>query len=303
VSKSKNWLPGPWAYVLNHSGIRLVPYRLAMSLVSPFVPLFYRLWASKRRKAKQNFALITGLKRDDPEVDRLARASFDHFGRYIMEMMHVQAWSNDTVLDRMEIEGEQHFATAESNGRGIIFVSAHMGSAEVGAAIVVMRGYKVTAVTEQIKPRFLMDWAVACRAALGVTLVPVSKAGVKLIRTLRRKEMVAMIVDAGVDRGGGVPVDFLGRETVFPVGPARLARLSGAPIVFAVAIRLPGGRFRVSISPPIVPDRDADADDDIRRMTQAIAANFEPFIRQYPEQWYVFRDIWPEETASPNGAD
>jgi KDO2-lipid IV(A) lauroyltransferase len=114
--------------------------------------------------------------------------------------------------------------------------------------------------------------------------------------------MVAMIVDAGVDRGGGIPVDFLGRETVFPVGPARLARLSGAPIVFAVAVRLPGGRFRASVSSPIVPDRDADADDDIRRMTQAIAANFEPLVRKYPEQWYVFRDIWPEETASPNAA-
>ncbi|MFQ5471975.1 MAG: lysophospholipid acyltransferase family protein [Dehalococcoidia bacterium] len=297
MSKSKGWLPGPWAYVLNHSAIRLIPYGLPMSLVSPFAPLFYRLWATKRRKAKQNFALITGLERDDPEVDRLARASFEHFGRYIVEMVHVQAWTNDTVLDRMEIEGEEHFATAESHGRGIIFVSAHMGSAEVGAALVVMRGYKVTAVTEQLKPRFLMDWAVACRAALGVTLVPVSKAGVKLIRALRRNEMVAMIVDAGVDRGGGVPVTFLGRETVFPVGPARLARLSGAPIVFAVAVRLPGGRFRVSVSPPIVPDRDADADADIRRMTQAIASDFEPFVRRYPEQWYVFRDIWPESTT------
>ena len=298
MSRSKNWLPGPWAYVLNHSGIRLVPYGLAMSLVAPFVPLFYRLWASKRRKAKQNFALITGLKRDDPEVDRLARASFEHFGRYIMEMIHVQAWTNDTVLDRMEIEGEEHFASAESHGRGIIFVSAHMGSAEVAASLVVLRGYKVTAVTEQIKPRFLMDWAVACRAALGVTLVPVSKAGVKLIRTLRRNDVVALIVDAGIDRGGGVPVTFLGRETVFPVGPARLARLSGAPIVFAVAVRLRGGRFLVSVSPPIIPDRDTDADDDIRRMTQAIAGNFEPFVRQYPEQWYVFRDIWPDNSSS-----
>ena len=33
-------------------------------------------------------------------------------------------------------------------------------------------------------------------------------------------------------------------------------------------------------------------------MTQAIAGNFEPFVRQYPEQWYVFRDIWPDNSSS-----
>ena len=299
MAKAKGWLPAPWAYILNHSGIRLVPFGLAMSLVTPFVPIVYRLWASKRQRAKQNFALLTNRREDDPEVERLARSSFGHFGRYIVEMIHVQAWTNDTVFDRVEIEGEEYFTEAESHGRGIIFVSAHMGSAEVAASLVILRGYTVTAVTEQLKPKFLMDWAVACRAALGITLVPVSRAGVKLIRALRRKEVVAMVVDAGIDRGGGVPVTFLGRDTVFPEGPARLARLSGAPIVFAAAVRLPGGRFRATVCPPIVPDRDADAAVDIRRMTQEIAACFEPFVREYPDQWYVFRDIWPGTHRSP----
>ena len=80
--------------------------------------------------------------------------------------------------------------------------------------------------------------------------------------------------------------------------PENLARLSGAPIVFAAAVRLPGGRFRATVCPPIVPDRDADAEIDIQRMTQEVAANFEPFVRAYPDQWYVFRDIWPERHAS-----
>jgi KDO2-lipid IV(A) lauroyltransferase len=302
VAKPKGWLPGPWAYVLNHSGIRLIPFGLAMSLVAPFVPIFYRLWSSKRRQAKQNFALIAGRREDDPEVDRLARSSFGHFGRYIMEMLHVQAWTNDTVLDRVEVVGDQHFGDAESHGRGIIFVSAHMGSAEVAASLVVLRGYKVTAVTEKIKPKFLMDWAVACRAALGITLVPVARAGVKLIRALRRNEVVAMVVDAGIDRGGGVAVTFLGRDTVFPEGPAHLARLSGAPIVFAAAVRLPGGRFRATVCPPIVPDRETAAEVDIHRMTQEIAANFEPFVREHPDQWYVFRDIWPDADPTLRGS-
>lgn len=296
-AKRSGWLPGPWLFVLNHDGIRLFPYSVAEKIISPIVSLIYRMQGGKLEKARQNYALISGRSIDDPLVEKMARKSLRHFGRYIAEMAHVQAWSNDTVLDRLEIFGENNFERAEAMEKGIIFVSAHMGSAEVAAALVVLRGYRVTAVTEQLKPKFVMDWAVACRAALGITLVPVSRAGVRLLRTLRRNETVAMIVDAGIKEGGGVPVKFLGRETVFPEGPARLARLSGAPIVFAIAVRLPGGRFRAVVCDPIVSDRDAQSAEDIARMTQQIADRFEPFVKQFPEQWYVFRDIWPEATT------
>jgi KDO2-lipid IV(A) lauroyltransferase len=106
--------------------------------------------------------------------------------------------------------------------------------------------------------------------------------------------MVAFVIDAGVERGGGVPVTFFGRETAFPDGPARLARLSGAPIVFAVAARLPGGRFRAHIEPPLLAERSRDEADDVRRATQRLALCFEGYVRRYPGQWYAFRELWAE---------
>ena len=196
------------------------------------------------------------------------------------------------MLDRLEIEGEEHFEEAEKLGRGIIFVSAHMGSAEVAAAVAILRGYKITAVTEHLQPRFVMDWAVACRAAMGITLLPVERAGISLLRALRRREMVAFVIDAGVERGGGVPVTFFGRETVFPDGPARLARLSGAPIVFAVAARLPAGRFRAHIEAPLLVERSLSPEEHARCVTQQLASAFEGYVRRYPGQWYAFREMW-----------
>lgn len=291
-ARRSGWLPGPWGFVLNHYGIRIIPWALAASVIPPIVSVLYRLQRGKRETVKANYALLTGLDPDSPEVERLADNCFQQFGRYVMEMIHVQSWSNDVVLDRVEVAGEENFGKAESYGKGIIFVSAHFGSAEAAASLAVLRGYRITAVTEQLKPQFIMDWAIACREALGITLVPVSRAGVTLLRRLRRNEMVAMVVDAGIEDGGGVPVRFLGRATVFPEGPARLARLSGAPIIFAVAVRMPGGRFRATVCEPIVSDRESDAADDIKRMTQAIADEFEPFVRDHPDQWYVFREIW-----------
>ncbi len=295
------WLPGPWPYVLNRAGIPLVPFDLAYRLALPWGDVAYKLWKGKRETARRNYARILGRPIHDPLVDRMARACFRHFALYIAEMIHVQGWGTDSLLDRLEIEGEQHFDEAESYGKGIIFTSAHMGSTEVAAAIVALRGYKITSIAEPLRPQFVMDWAVACRAAMGITLLPATGSGIRLLRALRRGEMVAFVVDIGVDLGGGVPATFFGHRTVFPVGPARLARLSGAPIVFGLAARKPGGRFVAHISPPIPANRELDADEDARQITERIVAEFEGFVRRYPEQWYVFRDIWPDDGWELNG--
>jgi KDO2-lipid IV(A) lauroyltransferase len=209
-------------------------------------------------------------------------------------MIDVHGWDTETVLDRLTIEGEEQFEEAESCGKGVIFVSAHMGSTEIAASLVRLRGYQVTSVIEGGYPGPLMDYLRASRRHLGVKLLPAAGAGINFIRALRRKEMVALVVDAGVTGGDGVPVTFFGRETIFPAGPARLARLSGAPIVFGLAVRLSRGRFRAFLEPPILSDRKADAEEDASNLTQQIASTFERYVRRYPSQWYVFRDIWAE---------
>ena len=292
--RQKNWLPGPWGYVLNRAASPLVPFALARKIALPWGDVAHATWKRPREAALRNYARVLGRSFDDALVQRAVRSCFRHFALYMAEMLHVQGWDTRTVIERLEIEGEQHFEEAEALGKGIIFVSAHMGSAEVAAAVAILRGYKITAVTERLRPHFVMDWAVACRAAMGIRLLPVERAGISLLRALRRKEMVAFVIDAGVERGGGMPATFFGRQTMFPDGPARLARLSGAPIVFAVAARLSGGRFRAHIEPPLLTERSVSPEEDERCLTQRLASAFERYVRRYSGQWYAFREMWPE---------
>jgi KDO2-lipid IV(A) lauroyltransferase len=291
---AKGWLPGPPLYVLNRSGIPLIPLELAHAVARPWGDFAYAVWRSKAEIARRNYATILDTTTDDPACDHLARRCFRQFALYIAEMIDVHGWDTETVLDRLTIEGEEHFEEAESHGKGIIFVSAHMGSAEIAASIVRLRGYNITSVIDGRYPGYVMDYLRATRRPLGITLLPAVGAGINFVRTLRRKQMVALVVDAGVFGGDGIPVTFFGRETVFPAGPARLARLSGAPIVFGLAVRQRGARFHAYIEPSLLADRKADADEDARRLTQQIASTFERYVRRYPSQWYVFRDIWPE---------
>lgn len=281
---------------LSVTGSRIVPLSLANAFAAPIGELVGKAWASKFEMAKKNYAHVLGLPVHHPKVTATARDCFRHFGRYPMESIAVQGWGTDDVVDLLDVDGGENFGLAEAHGRGVIFVTGHMGATEIGAAMAVVRGYKITTVVEEMHPTWLFEYLTISRQKMGITLLPAGRSGVSLLRTLRQGGMAAFVVDAGIDRGGAVTVDFFGRPTLFPDGPARLSRLSGAPLVFGTCVRLAGGRYRAHVFPPVLPDRDAEATADAQRVTQEIARTFEAMVRRYPSQWYAFREMWPERS-------
>lgn len=281
---------------LSRTGSRIVPLTLANAFAAPIGELVGKAWTSKFETAKRNYAHVLGLPVDHPRVTATARNCFRHFGRYPMESIAVQGWGTDEVVDLVEVVGGENFAEAEAHGKGVVFVTGHMGATEIGAAVAVVRGYRITTVVEEMHPTWLFEYLTISRQKMGITLLPAGRSGVSLLRTLRQGGMAAFVVDAGIDRGGAVTVDFFGRPTLFPDGPARLARLSGAPLVFGTCVRLRGGRFRAYVFPPVLPDRDTDGTSDAQRVTQDIARTFEGMVRRYPSQWYAFREMWPGQS-------
>jgi len=295
-SKGKRHSLEAWIYRANVDVAKVIPLSLAYHVSRPITDIFHWVWTSKREAARRNYARMLGTSPDDERVKRLTRSCFRNFGKYIVELFHVQGWSEERLDRLVARHGEEHFDEARRYGRGIIFASAHMGSIEVASAMVMLEGFRITSVMAQLRPKLLMDWIVLCRAKMGVTLLQTEGTGRQLLRALRRGEMVALVVDIGFRNDNcGVPVNFLGHPTYFPAGPARLARLSGAPIIFGTALRLPGNRFAVFASPPILADRTKDAEADIRNTTQRVVDIFQEFVRRYPDQWYVFRDMWPND--------
>jgi len=292
----------PWVYTLNRGLAQLVPLSFGYWLSVPISDIIYLLWRRKRETAMRNHARIIGRPSDDPVVERMAHRTFRHFGRYIVELLSVQGWSLEAMRDRIDIEGDRHFEEAMAHGKGIIFTGAHIGSIEVASTLVLLKGFQISSVAERLNPKIMMDWLTACRAQMGVELLPAAGSGMTLVRRLRRREMIALVVDMGVTGGDSVRVQFLGHQTVFPAGPARLARISGAPIIFGWAAREPHGRFLAHISAPILSDRSLSAEEDARQITARIVAEFEQAVRRYPEQWYVFREMWPDGGPEAAGA-
>ena len=129
-------------------------------------------------------------------------------------------------------------------------------------------------------------------------LIPYKQAARSIITALRANEFVGFFLDLGIAYDHrGVPVRFFGQTAYFPAAPALLAHHTGAPIIQAFAVIDEAGLIHGHSFPVIRPDTSMARDAFVQSVTQQFATNMEVFIGKHPEQWYIFRRIWPEQPA------
>jgi KDO2-lipid IV(A) lauroyltransferase len=163
---------------------------------------------------------------------------------------------------------------------------------------VAARGYPVTVVAETFSDARLDAMVVNSRTRLGMVIIKLEKAGPSLLRTLKSSGLLALLIDRP-RAGDGVTVNFFGEAVEVPAGPARLALRTGAMVVPAAFARVTPNALKVEALTDfdIRVDLEGDEANDVQSLTQAIMDSHERFIRRYPDQWYMFREMWPRRTA------
>jgi KDO2-lipid IV(A) lauroyltransferase len=223
----------------------------------------------------------------------LARENFLNFAKYLVDFFEFLR------LDRNQIENVIHFGNVPealdnllAHGKGIIFLSAHLGNWELGAAALAARGYKLNSVALQVPDKKLNDLYRRYRAMRGLYPIPFGRAGREFIAALRRNEIVGVIADRDFT-GSSHTVEFFGRPARLPDGPAKLALATGAPLLPIFMVRLPDETFAYIMEEPLWADKSRQSVDDVMRL---IATALEGVIRQHSEQWYLFHNLWDLES-------
>jgi phosphatidylinositol dimannoside acyltransferase len=287
-------------YWLHLAGRRLagwLPLALSYRLAATGAVGVYWLWPEKRRNAVANFRYVLGPGQPPDAAARLARATFANYGRYAVDMLRLSGWQIKDIERRLVVHGIEHVEAAMAQGRGVMFVGGHIGNSDIGAAILAGRGYPVHVIAETLRPPRWNALVQETRRLSGMQVIAVESGTRDILRVLRRNEVLAFLVDRPMHRqGDGVPVEFFGAWTRVPGGAATLALRTGAGLIAACVVRS-GSGYAVHISPPLAAERSSDLQADIQRLTQAVMHALEGFIRQYPDQWFMFRPMWPTPTA------
>jgi len=291
---------GYWGWRLAAGIAQRLPVRPLYAFAVALGEVGYVLWTAKRRIAKRNFAIVLGRPTTDREVARVARRSFRNFAKYIVEIMRFPLLGVADFERLVTVEGREHLRGALALGKGVIFVSIHFGNFELGGARIA-DDIPLNVIADELGNRRLMDLLVGNRAHKNITLLSPDGAAKKVLGALRRNEMVGLLMDLGprAQAFDVVEAEFFGTTTAFPAVAANLARVSGAPIVVAAVVRKHDNTFTGIALPPIFVERTKQAAEDVQHATQAIAHGLEGFVRRWPDQWYIFRPMWPQPVPTP----
>jgi len=130
-----------------------------------------------------------------------------------------------------------------ADGRGILFLTPHLGCFEVTARAYAARFGPITVLYRPARKPWLRELVATSRTRPNMTAVPTTLAGVRqMLRALKAGEAVGLLPDQVPPQGLGVWAPFFGREAYTMTLPARLLQQTGAALLLAWGERLPGGR-------------------------------------------------------------
>ena len=225
----------------------------------------------------------------------VARAAWTQFGRSLGEFPHLHEISFAEGEARTQVIGREKFAMARESEAGAVFFSGHIANFELMPIAIVRHGVKC-AMTYRAMNNPLVAKLVRDQRAINGTPDQFPKgrqAGVGMLRTLKRGNAVALMIDQKYNEGVAVP--FFGYEAMTSDAPARLALQYDAPLIPLSIRRVNQTRFILQAHEPIPLDKTVSRDEAVRAATLKMNAFLEDTIRAAPEQWFWIHRRWPKE--------
>jgi lauroyl/myristoyl acyltransferase len=280
-----------WVHVAATMVMRVVPVTIVYRVVGWATPLALVMFARGHlNRATDNMRQVLGPHADPGEARRVTRAAFANYARYMVDLVRLPHLKPRELLESINVvDGWEHVDAAYAYGRGVVFATGHIGNWDMAGATFAAYGRPVSALVETLKPARWNERVQRTRIAAGVKAIPIESGVRDMLAALRKREGLAVLVDRPVGQDG-VAVTFFGRLTRIPCGAATLALRTGSPVVPAALVRDPHGPGYVAhIGPPIVGQKG----DDASMIMQRVMSWLEGIIRRYPDQWFMFRQMWP----------
>jgi KDO2-lipid IV(A) lauroyltransferase len=281
--------------------IALIPLGPAVRLGAWLGGFGFWLFADARRLALRHLALAFPEKTEAERVE-IVRRMFIHLGMSAMEITSIDSFKH-RIEQYMELSGVE-LRQALAKGKGVVFVTGHLGNWELMARAVAKVGAPVSAIAKRGGDARLMGLIEGWRQDGAVTTLWREDASTAraMLRVFKENRVLGLLVDQDTSIQG-VWVPFFGRPAFSARAPADLALRTGAPILVGTSHRKserPGDGFLFEVTDVPYDPKPADKEAEVLRITAACQALLEDAIRRHPADWVWMHERWKtQQPPSP----
>ena len=276
LAQTLRWLPRPASHALG-MGIGKLAYWLHPRL---------------RQVGMRNLALAFPEK-SIAERRGILRGVYRSLGRLLAEVAKFPDYTLENVHRFAVHDGLENYLAARDRGKGVLFMTAHLGGWEIGSFVQSLYGYWLNIVARKLDNPLLERWVRRRRELHGNRMHDKDEYARGLLVAMKRGETVGVLMDTNMTPPQGAFVNFFGIPACTALGVARVAMHTGAAVVPAFTLwdeEL--GKYRLHIEPAIPTVSTGDDEADAIANTQNYTAALERAVRANPDQWLWVHRRW-----------
>jgi Kdo2-lipid IVA lauroyltransferase/acyltransferase len=272
--------------------IGVLPRSLARAVGIGLGLLIYLLHGKLRRVGMRNLDLAFPQK-SAGERRKIVRGVFTSLGRQFAEVCLFPLYTRENIGQVVIYDGFENFDRAAQLGKGVLFLTGHLGGWELSAFSHSLYGHPLRFVMRPLDNPYLDRLVRDYRTMHGN--IPILKHDPvrELLRAMKEGATVGILMDTNMMPPQGIFVDFFGIPACTPSGLARIALRTDAAVVPGFTLWDPVLRkYRLRFDPALKLIRTGDSDADIVANTQLFTTVIEDFVKRYPDQWLWVHRRW-----------
>ena len=274
-----------------------LPRPLARAAAIALSWTIYLLHVRLRHVGMRNLALAFPEK-TRRERARILRGVFTSLGRQLAEVCLFPKYTLENVGKVVVYDGFENFERALARGKGVLFLTAHLGAWELSAFTHSLYGHPLRIVMRPLDNVYLDRLMRRYRTMHGNSTVDKDDFVRGLLSAMKAGETVGILMDTNMTPPQGVFAEFFGIPACTASGLARIALRTDAAVVPGFTIWDPGLRkYRLRFDPALKLIRTGNDDADVLANTALFTKVIEDYVRKYPDQWLWVHRRWKTRPA------
>jgi len=237
-------------------------------------------------------SLAFGKEKSTQEIVALSKRVFVMLGKNggdILRSLKVRTLED---LNKFLItEGLENYEKAFAKGKGVMFLTSHLGAFDLQITNMALRGLKPNIIGTALKDERLNELLWQYRNAYGAVAIERGKESMRLFKVLKSGGSIAILIDQDTKVKSRF-VDFFGMKAATPIGATILALRTGAAVVPTYIYLGDDGMQHMQILPEIPLLITGDEETDLVVNTQNFTNFTEQIVREHPEQWVWMHERW-----------